>query len=843
MRENAGEKKLSLSFQSAKSKVIAGFVLAGAALVLFWVGNRLVFGAAMHNIQELSRPNHKLVQVHELFQEFTRTDQLQRRIAVEEKRDRREKIEALSDTLQTRIEALKQLYREEDAQYLRLDSIQMVMEKRSRLFWNFIQERDRLLSNTVLAEQARSISEWVADSDPLVDSTLQTQTYRQVTTTSIPPDTLIKIIAIERQGGVFNRLFGKKKPTELEETFIPAEPEIRVEETVDSVVSNLNITQRDTVLPLLEERLREMVQSQQTQITRVAWSELAFLRSGQALTNEIRFLLYDIEEEELHNIEADQQALAELVSRNFSIFNWLLIGILLSLAFLIYLILTDFSNSRRYRAQLVQARNEAERLSRVKERFLSNMSHEIRTPLQSIIGYAEQIQKTAHPADDDKQAIHQSAQHLLQIVNEILDYNRLVSGHFQLDARPFDPAAVLREVGAALKVQAENKGLEFVARFDAAPEGLLLGDAFRLRQILYNLLGNAIKFTHKGRVCLSANCEQDDEGYLLQFRVEDTGIGMSEEDLKHVFNQFEQAPGLNHERYGGTGLGLSIVKALVEIQGGAMQVESTAGAGSQFSVSIPYPKAAASVLAVESEARPAVAPVAGRIGTVYVIDDDAYTLRLCRQILRSARFKVAAYSSPAALLEAAAPEAGDVVLTDIRLPGISGYQLLEQLRATVPQLTVIAMTAQALPEERQTMRQAGFDEILVKPFTADELTAVAARFTQPEAPAEPLLEEEDGLKDLFATETGKDLAALRTALDADYATAAAELLHRLAGRCGQFGFMDWYQALRRLEIGLRSEGNLTTLRPDIEAICNEIAGVAKEENIRSTRNLRRFEER
>lgn len=822
MKENAGEKKLRLSFQSAKSKVIAGFVLAGAALVLFWLGSRLVFGIALRNMEELSKPNDKLVQVHALFQEFTRTDQLQRRIAVEERFNRREKIEALSDSLLTRIKALQQLYREDDAQYLHLDSIQVVMEKRSRLFWGFIQKRDRLLSNSLLEAQARDISEWLADSDPLLDSTVQTQIYRQITTTSTPPDTLIKIIALERQGGLFNRLFGKKKPTEVEETFTPATPEIRVEATVDSVVSSLNIAERDTVLPRLEERLREMVQSQQQQITRVAWSELEFLRAGYVLTNEIRFLLYEIEEEELRNIEADQQALAKLIADSFGMFNWLLIGILLSLALLIYLILTDFSNSRRYRAQLVQARDEAERLSGVKERFLSNMSHEIRTPLQSIIGYAEQIQKTEQPDTADKQAIHQSAQHLLQIVNEVLDYNRLVSGQFHLDARPFDPVKVMEEVGAAVRVQAENKGLEFIARFETAPAGLLLGDAFRLRQILYNLLGNAIKFTRAGRVCLSANCEQDGNICRLQFRVEDTGIGMSEADLKHVFNQFEQAPGLDRERFGGTGLGLSIVKALVEIQGGTIAVESAPGVGSQFSVCMEYPQAAAPAQEPVGETAPA-ASLAGHVGTLHVVDDDVYTLRLCRQVLRDAQFKVAAYPSPADLLNAAAPEAGDVVLTDIRLPGLSGYQLLERLRAAGTQLTVIAMTAQALPEERQAIREAGFDEILVKPFTADELTSVAARFTRPEASAPTLFEEEESLKELFFSETEKDLRALRAALDADDATDAAEMLHRLAGRCGQFGFTDWYAALRRLEIGLRGGEGLAALRPKIEALCTQVA--------------------
>jgi signal transduction histidine kinase/CheY-like chemotaxis protein len=833
MQKSAGSKQRGISFQSARSKVIAGFTLAGIALLLFWMGIRFVSGVALHNVEELSKPNDKLVLVHALFQEFTRVDQLQRHIAVKERQGRREKLSALSDTLQTRIEALKGFYKEADNQYRHLDSIQQVIERRDRLFWNFIQQRDKLMSGKALVVQTQAITELIALSEPHVDTNMQITTHRQVATTITPPDTIVKVIAFERQGGFFGRFFGKKKPVTIEEDYTKGEPEVVIEETTDSIVNVMALSQKDTILPLLEEQFQGMIRDQQEQAARMAWAELGFLKANNLLANEILNLLYQIEEEELRSIETNQIALAELIHRSFSMFNWLLIGILLCLACLIFLILTDFSRSRRFRAQLVEAKEEAERLSRVKERFLSNMSHEIRTPLQSIIGYAELIQKQERPFEFDKQAIHQSARHLLQIVNEILDYNRLVSGRFQLDSLPFDPMEVLEEVGAAMKVQAERKGLEFTARLDIEPGNLLLGDAFRLRQILYNLLGNAIKFTDKGSVSLSANMQSNEAFCNFQFRVEDTGIGISSEGMEHIFNQFEQAPGLDRERYGGTGLGLSIVKALVEIQGGEMQVASRPGAGSQFSIRLQYPKA--SPVAPVSERPPAVAGTAGHAGVVYIVDDDAFTQRLCRRMLSARRINTAVFSSAAGMLESAVINSWDIVLTDINLPGMSGYQLLQELRKRTPETAVVAMTALALPEEQQTMRQAGFDEIIIKPFIENELIRIIDHFTRPAAvqppPAEaaapllpPAFAEVDDLQELFVEVNGKDLAALSEAIEANDADAAAGLLHRLAGRNGQFGLTAWYQVLRRLENQLKADADLQAHREEIEDICGEIAG-------------------
>jgi signal transduction histidine kinase/CheY-like chemotaxis protein/HPt (histidine-containing phosphotransfer) domain-containing protein len=829
------EQTLQRNSQASRHKVIAGFVLAGLTLVLFWLLIRYLFAITLANVEEFSKPNDKLSQVHQLFQEFMQADQLQRHIAVQDKKGRRRRITEISNQLAARIDTLKNRYPAGSDQYHRLDSVQKVMKRREALFWDFIQQRDELFSTRSLERQAHTIAELIAHSQPAIDSSVTTSVYRQTTTTMTPPDTVIKTVILKRQGGWLSRLFGKKQALEIEEELVAAQAdnEVVVEEVLDSVINTLVIVQEDTLLPLLEEKVWDMIQRQQEQGARVVRAEMEFLQAGSALTNKILAILHEIEEEEVRNIEANQLFLTQTVDRSFDTFNWLLIGILLILSVLVFLILIDFSKSRRFRMQLIEAKEEAEKLSRVKDRFLSNMSHEIRTPLQSIIGYAGQILEKEHPPRFEKEAIHRSALHLLQIVNEILDYNRLVSDRFQLDARPFNLKETLEEICSAMRAPAEAKGLAFVAKLDVASNGLLLGDAFRLRQVMYNLLGNAVKFTEEGRIVVAANARYDEAYCRLQLLVEDTGIGISDEGLKHIFNQFEQAPGLDRQKYGGAGLGLSIVKALIDIQGGSIEASSAPGEGAKFHVDLKYPIATATAADIGQNEGLAALP-STLSGGVCLIDDDAYNLKFCEQILGEKGMHVLSFSCPIAFLASKQARTIDLVITDLRLPNMSGVELMRKLRAErsgdQQRATIIAMTAQALPQEQKSMRAAGFDEVLIKPFTAERLISMVGAYVA-NRQALTLVEGEDhkcltlwnapadeALQDIFVQESINDLEAIREALNLDDAALVVECLHRLAGRTGQFGYMDWYQVARELEYCLRADPDLAPHRKAIEQL-------------------------
>jgi signal transduction histidine kinase/CheY-like chemotaxis protein len=834
MRESVLKRKLSLPFRSVKAKLITAFLLAGGALILFWQGSRMISGATLRSMSELTRPNEKLVMVHTLFQQFTRIDQLQRRIAQEDKSGRRKRIGMLSDSLDNFVIALKDLYKQEEWQLQKLDTIQHLMAERNVLFWNFIHHRDQLINSNLLVRQIQEISSLIEAYEPILDSTVFTRTHRHVSTTITPPDTVIQVVTLDRRSNLFDWLFGRKRSDQMElvEPLLQGAPEIVIEETVDSIVENLAIIRHDTILPMLERQLGEIIHFYQEQATRMARAETEFQIASNDLTSEILLILQDIEEEELHHIESNQHALAALINKRIGMYSWLLIVILVVLTVLVFLILIDFSRSRQYRMNLEEAKEKAERLGQIKERFLANMSHEIRTPLHAIIGFAEQLKKVQDPPGFELQAIHQSSRHLLQIVNEILEYNRLVFNQLRLECTPFYLREVLEEVCFSMGAAASKRGLAFNINLEVPVDTMVMGDAFRLRQILFNLLGNAIKFTNIGCVRLCATLtEKNADEYLFRLVVEDTGEGIPKESQGHIFKEFEQLQRSKRQHLNGTGLGLSIVKSLVELQSGCIEVESSPGIGSSFSVSLPYAKY--SGIAEENGILNYKIPTlpVSYSGTVYIVDDDPYTLQLCERILKSHGYSTCVFQDASVLLKDRVFKTGDVVLTDIHLPQITGYDLLENLRDMKAPVAVIAMTAQALPNEQKTMLHAGFDHLLIKPFTEKDLLEGIGLFTSPaQAPVQSTQDfpvrldiVQDGLMELLVCESEKDLDVLRAALDSSNSNEVADSLHRLAGRCGQFGFEAWYKKLRKLEVQVRAHDSLDQHREEIECIIMDIS--------------------
>src|SRR5688572_17847334 len=319
-----------------------------------------------------------------------------------------------------------------------------------------------------------------------------------------------------------------------------------------------------------------------------------------------------------------------LVTESMLRISILLIVFFICAAFLVYLIWVDITRSNYYKTQLEKARDEAEELSKIKQRFLANMSHEIRTPLQSIIGFSEQLKQNGGNNNDAVEAINSSSEHLLHIVDEVLDYSRISSGSFVLTSENFRLMEVVKEVESALRVQAEKKGLTLLLDIEEAKDCHVSGDAFRLRQVLYNLLGNAIKFTSKGYIKLALRTKEEISKVQCNFEISDTGIGIRREDLSRIFNQFEQANVLVTRNYGGTGLGLTIAKSLVEAQGGTLDVSSIPGQGSTFRVSLAFDNAASNVAVDTSKVTNNNKTFKGK---VIVVDDDTMILRLCGLIL------------------------------------------------------------------------------------------------------------------------------------------------------------------------------------------------------------------
>jgi signal transduction histidine kinase/DNA-binding response OmpR family regulator len=516
---------------------------------------------------------------------------------------------------------------------------------------------------------------------------------------------------------------------------------------------------------------------------------------------------------------------ASMVEEGFRNIQLIFLLFFLVAGCLVLLIIFDIGRSNRYRKELQAAKEEAERLSQVKQQFLSNMSHELRTPLQSVIGFAEQAAHQ-HPAQPQTlQSIQRSASHLLDVVNEVLDYNRIVSGRFSFSPKPFVLETLLQEIMAVMEPAALKKGLELRLHHNLRKEQQYFSDGFRLRQLLYNLLGNAIKFTSEGYVLLKVNGETEGNMDRLRFEVTDTGIGMSPEQQEVIFNAFEQAAGHIASDYGGTGLGLSIVKALVEQQHGTLELESEPGKGTSFVVTLEMLRVEGKT---ESGTPVLVAAQHHQHFKVAVIDDDELILQLCGMILSRHHIEHELVHHPRRWLNGLDHMDFTHALIDMRMPVMSGVEVCNTLKERFGnKINVIALTAQVLPEERGTVLEQGFDGLLCKPFREDELLAIlhdtAAQqdqewIGQSDMDLSTVLEMTGGdetLLDEYLHDWHRDATAdtglLQVQLSTRNTAQAREVVHRLAGRVGMLGNASLQHLLRQAETQLAVEEQDETL--------------------------------
>lgn len=697
-------------------------------------------------------------------------------------------------------------------QQLKVDTIQNLLKQRR---WNTLRLLETLNEWNAGRLYVENIERVIAIQDSVIrhhkpDSIVPT--VREII--EVQQDT---VIVPKKKKGFFQRLADAFSPDRRTEdtSFVVNTTRKLVTDTI-----RVDYNPSDTIVSILR-NLQDTVAGQRKQLSDVLLQRASNLRYNNTMvTSRINQMLRAIEEEEMEESFArvqHKQSILRQTTRTIASVG--LVAILVAIVFLI-IIIRDISRSYYYRRQLEKAKQYAEDLLQSREKLILTISHDIRAPLSSIIGYIELLLRR-NPDERQRYYLDNmtgSSQHILSLVNDLLDYHRLESGQMEIHPVPFSVAALMQEIYDSFRPLAEAKSLQLT--LDLKPEFAdltYLGDTIRLRQVVNNLLSNAIKFTPEGNVTLRVAIQQKGERmYELDVTVSDAGPGIPESEQERIFGDFTRLASSN--KVEGFGLGLSITRRLVDLLKGTLNVHSVVGQGSDFILTLPMPLSDRT----ESKLPQAEEPTATEVAlpadrTVYclLVDDDAIQLALTEELLKRSHVEVVGVSNPHKVLDILRNTRFDAVITDIQMPGVDGYHLLRMIRESgIPdadKVPVIALSA-SVANEHSHYIEAGFTGFLNKPFTAEQLIALLNKllalhlepvvkidFSSLTAFAGEDTEASASILRTFTEETSKSIQLLQDALDSEKRTESSRLAHKLIPLLTMLGANNLVQKLRILE--------------------------------------------
>ncbi|WP_370089953.1 hybrid sensor histidine kinase/response regulator [Ekhidna sp.] len=611
----------------------------------------------------------------------------------------------------------------------------------------------------------------------------------------------------------------RKKRGFLQSLFSKEEP-IITSDTVDILGS-------DEYKSIVNMQLDSLASQSQRMAYAQKLKEFTLQRDHQDIQEKIAGLLTEMERWELNRIRSqtsDASSIAASTNKYVTMFG---VAIPLLLLITLTVLIIYIMRTKKHQEAMDSSRKSALKLAKEKEQFLANMSHEIRTPMNAIGGFSKILLKSDLDSEQREylSIIDKSTEHLTHIVNDVLDFSKLQSGKIKLETKPFNPAELVEETIKLLEDKADEKHLRLEFESHDLPK-MVIGDPYRLRQILLNLIYNGIKFTEKGGVYVSVKKEKmTKKGVQLTFEVMDTGVGIPASYQKHIFNEFEQVN--RDDKKKGTGLGLSITKKLVSIHRGKIKVNSTEGRGTTFFVTIPY--LLADEKAVEKSTRSSSTPTLSNMH-VLIADDEEFNRKLLMTIFKEHDITYDLAEDGAEAYEKMTAVKYDVVLMDFRMPEMNGPEVAEKIKkegGLNKDTTIIGLTATVSDQDMELAKQSGIFKVMRKPFDTNELLGLMqGTNTSTNEPLEPNQSDNiefdlEGLKKMgdeefvadmvetFITGTKANLEELEQHYQNKRWKDVAEVLHKIIAPARHFKATEVVDMLKKQELNTR-KGNPVT---------------------------------
>ena len=693
----------------------------------------------------------------------------------------------------------------DDQQNLRTDSLLTLLHEKDQ---NTIQMLRVLSEANDSLLSASEIEEIISEQDSVI--TQQRVQHRVITKRD-------SLITTPKKKGFFKR---------LAEVFSPSKQDSAVLVNTSLEVATDTILQPTTSKDSLQQKIRMATEEKRLQRRKtIRRTSTKYQRMNTQLTARMDSLIKQYEEEMTLRARQDAELQQEVRMRSARIIGGIAVGAVLLSAFFLILIMRDISRSNRYRQQLEVANKRAEDLLIAREKLMLAITHDFKAPLGSIMGYTELLSRLT---EDERQRFYldnmkSSSEHLLKLVSDLLDFHRLDLNKAEVNRVTFNPSQLFDEIYVSFEPLTAAKGLALQCHVVPELNGRYISDPLRLRQIVNNLLSNAVKFTQKGEISLTASYDSS----KLTIAIADTGKGMASEDRERIFQEFTRLSGAQGEE--GFGLGLSIVKKLVTLLEGTIDVQSTLGKGSCFTVTLPLYPVGKSIAESESpesenvditEESAAIPPM--KVIRVLLIDDDKIQLNLTAAMLKQHGIDAVCCEQLEQLIEQLRSSVFDVLLTDIQMPAINGFDLVKLLRASnIPQaktIPVIAVTARS-EMDKAALHEHGFAGCLHKPFTVKELlmtvnegqlSADEAHITEDMATAginfsaltaysEDDPEAASSIIQTFIEETGKNIERMQQALNDKEVDGIAAMAHKLLPLFTMIGADETITPLKWLE--------------------------------------------